>query len=128
MHNVEDASICDLLRTCVVIQRIELIHTYQPAHSWDIMIYATYIFPWRQHNKLLVSSTVYIQKKLKKIDESEKIIHNGEDSITGLRRKMVLRARQWRHRLVDGAYVVDGVTSSGQGRWQRVKGLDHGQE
>jgi hypothetical protein len=67
-------------------------------------------------------------KKTKKIDESEKIIHNGEDSITGLRRKMVLRARQWRHRLVDGAYVVDGVTSSGQGRWQRVKGLDHGQE
>jgi hypothetical protein len=24
--------------------------------------------------------------------------------------------------------MVDGVTGSGQGRWQRVKGLDRGQE
>jgi hypothetical protein len=33
-----------------------------------------------------------------------------------------LRARERHRGLRDGACVVDGVTGSGRGRWQRVKG------
>jgi hypothetical protein len=31
-------------------------------------------------------------------------------------------AGRWRRELGDGAYVVYGVTGSGQGRWRRIKG------
>jgi hypothetical protein len=34
----------------------------------------------------------------------------------------LLWAREWHHRLGDGSCVVDGVTGSGQGSWQHVKG------
>jgi hypothetical protein len=53
---------------------------------------------------------------------------HGVHSVIDSRRMMSLQAREWRHRLLDDGYVVDGVTDSGQGRWRHVNGLDHGQE
>jgi hypothetical protein len=49
-------------------------------------------------------------------------VHNT----VGSGRTTLLRARERRHGLGDGACVVTGVTGSGQGRWRRVKGLDRG--
>jgi hypothetical protein len=53
---------------------------------------------------------------------------HGVHSVIGSRRTMSLQAREWRRRLLDDGYVVDGVTDSGQGRWRHVNGLDRGQE
>jgi hypothetical protein len=49
-------------------------------------------------------------------------------NVAGSGRMTVLWAREWHCGLGDGSYVVDGVTHSGQRRWQCVKGLDHGRE
>jgi hypothetical protein len=51
-------------------------------------------------------------------------VHN----VMGSGRTMLLRAREWCHRLGDGACVADSVTDSGRGRWWRVEGLDRGWE
>jgi hypothetical protein len=41
--------------------------------------------------------------------------------VMGSGRTTLLQAREQHRRLEDGAYVVDGVTDSGRGRWQRVR-------
>jgi hypothetical protein len=41
--------------------------------------------------------------------------------VMGSGRTMLLRARERRHGLGDKAKVVDDITGSGQGRWQRVR-------
>jgi hypothetical protein len=50
------------------------------------------------------------------------------NSVTGSGRITLLRAQERHERLGEGACVVDDVTSSGRGRWRRVKGLDRGRE
>jgi hypothetical protein len=51
-------------------------------------------------------------------------VHN----VMSLGKMTLLRARERRHGLGDGACVVDGITGSDQGRWKHVKGLDRGRE
>jgi hypothetical protein len=41
-------------------------------------------------------------------------------SVAGLGRTTLLRVQEWRCRLGDKACMVDGVTSSGWGRWGHV--------
>jgi hypothetical protein len=47
--------------------------------------------------------------------------------VDGVASSGMTRGAQHR-KLGDDACVVDCITDSGQGRWQRVKGLDHGQQ
>jgi hypothetical protein len=49
-------------------------------------------------------------------------------SIVGSVRTRLLQAWERRRGLGDATCVVDGVTSSGRGRWRCVKGLDRGWE
>jgi hypothetical protein len=49
-------------------------------------------------------------------------------NIVGSGRTTSLLAQERHRKLGDGTYVVDGVTGSGRGRWQRVKGLDRGRQ
>jgi hypothetical protein len=49
-------------------------------------------------------------------------------NVVGLGTTTLLWAREQHRGLEDGACVVDGITGLGRGRWQRVKGLDHGRE
>jgi hypothetical protein len=51
-------------------------------------------------------------------------VHN----VAGSGRMTLLQAREWRRGLGDGACLVDGIIGPSRGRWQCVKGLDHGQE
>jgi hypothetical protein len=53
---------------------------------------------------------------------------SGVHRVTGSVRTTLLRDWERRRGLGDGACVIDGITSSGQGRWRRVKGLDHDRE
>jgi hypothetical protein len=48
--------------------------------------------------------------------------------VVGLGRTTLLRTRERRRGLEDGACVVDDVTNSSRGRWRRIKGLDSGRE
>jgi hypothetical protein len=50
------------------------------------------------------------------------------DGVAGLGRTMLLRAQVRCCDLGDDACMVDGIIGSGQGRWQRVKGLNRGRE
>jgi hypothetical protein len=47
-------------------------------------------------------------------------VHN----IVGSGRTMLLQAKEWCRGLGDNAWVVDGITGSGRGRWRPIKGLD----
>jgi hypothetical protein len=44
----------------------------------------------------------------------------GVHNIVGSRTTL-LQALEWHHRLEDKAYVVDGTTGSGRGRWWRIR-------
>jgi hypothetical protein len=46
----------------------------------------------------------------------------GVHNVAGSGRAMLLRDRESHRRLGDDACMVDGITSSGRGRWQSIKG------
>jgi hypothetical protein len=52
----------------------------------------------------------------------------GVHSVMSSGRTTFLEAPEWHRGLGNGACVVDVVSSSGGGRWRRVKGLDRDQE